>query len=537
MGVVRPKVVSDKVVVRKVSRGVLWLTWLNYAFVVFKGKGNYKVEVYRYDPDADEVIGLVEGLFKEKSELEEVLGKVEDDVIVGVKGSLANEVFNFISSWRKLLVVEKVKKLFKERIVLSRGEGVWGSWDNSVGTITSIENMKFEELYNIIKSVYLDKVAELVEVIISCAITLKYVDRSRGIFKNRPNWLVLLSDPSTYKTTALELLKYSKSVFIANKFTAAAFLSANPDVTPLIDNIHNKLFIVPTFTEEASDVENAKKIFATLESVYDGFYGKATGMSGFMAREVDTVVLAAITPAVWVQVFPYIQNIGSRWLVYRYELSDEEGIEIQKNINSNKEVINQLPTIMSKFFDFLIDNITLDDLENVKPTESQDKELQLMAMLMARLRAAFRTYRLETKSEDEGSKTIVDVEVVQREAPGRAYQQLLNFVRANSLLRKSELKRVVGIPIVLDRSMNLAFKLTISSSDPRLASVFTYIAKNSGVIISIRDIAKATGLGKSTVDRLLQVLQHPKVDLIYEENGYYKVNEPFNSLISKYLSG
>jgi hypothetical protein len=51
-----------------------------------------------------------------------------------------------------------------------------------------------------------------------------------------------------------------------------------------------------------------------------------------MAREVDTVVLTAITPAVWVQVFPYIQNIGSRWLVYRYELNDEEGITIQKTL-------------------------------------------------------------------------------------------------------------------------------------------------------------------------------------------------------------
>jgi IclR helix-turn-helix domain. len=188
--------------------------------------------------------------------------------------------------------------------------------------------------------------------------------------------------------------------------------------------------------------------------------------------------------------------------------------------------------IVSKFFDFLIDNVTLEDLESIKPTENQDKDLQLMAILMAKLRAVFRTFRLG----DDESKNIIDVEVVQREAPGRAYQQLLNFVRANTLLRKSELKRIVGIPVVLDRSMKLAFKLTLSSSDIRLAKVFMYIAKNDSRPLSIRDIAKSTGLSKTTVERLLQVLQHPKVDLIYEENGYYKVNEPYKSLISKYLS-
>jgi DNA-directed RNA polymerase specialized sigma24 family protein len=535
--VARPRVIGSKVVVRRVTRKTLWLSWLNYAFLIYRGRKGYRVEVYRYDPDMDSVVDLAEGSFREGSELGEILGSIEDGVIGGVKDTLASEILNYVSSWRRLLIEENIRKLLKERIAPIRGGWVRGGWDNTVGTITSIENLRFEELYDIIRRVYLEKVAELLEVVISCAITLKYVDRSRGIYKNRPNWLVLLSDPSTYKTTALEMLRYSKSVFIANKFTAASFLSANTDVTPLIDFIHNKLFIVPTFTEEASDVDTAKKIFATLESIYDGFYGKATGMSGFMAREVDTVVLAAITPAVWTQVFPYIQNIGSRWLVYRYELSDEEGIEIQKSINSNRGVVNQLQITVSKFFDFLIDNVTLDDLEEVKPTETQDKELQLMAMLMARLRAAFRTYKLEAKSEDEGSKVIIDVEVVQREAPGRAYQQLLNFVRANSLLRKSELKRVVGVPVVLDRSMRLAFELAISSSDPRLASVFTYVARNSDTPLSIREIARATGLGKTTVERLLQVLQHPKVDLIYEDNGYYRVSEPFAGLIDKYLGG
>jgi len=534
MEVAKPKERSGKLIVLAVNNISLYLEWLDYVFEIRRKKRKEEkfIKVCRYFFDVDDLEPLVEGIFKEKKELEEILEKSGNEALVSVKEDLVEEILNYISIWNDLLTKEKIKKIIKKRIVPPRvGEGV-GVWDNSVGTITSIENMSFEDLYNIIKNVYLEKVAELIEVIISTAITLKYVDRSRGIFKNRPNWLVLLSDPSTYKSASLDLLKHSKNVFIANKFTAAAFLSANPDVTPLIDYIHGRLFVIPTFTEEASDVNNAKKIFAVLESIYDGFYGKATGMSGFMAREVDTVVLSAITPAVWVQVFPHIQNIGSRWLVYRYELNDEEGITIQKNLNSNKDIANKLPMIVSKFFDFLIDNVTLEDLESIKPTENQDKDLQLMSILMAKLRAVFRIFRLG----DDESKSIIDVEVVQREAPGRAYQQLLNFVRANTLLRKSELKRIVGIPVILDRSMKLAFKITLSSSDIKLANVFMYIAKNDSIPLSVRDIAKNTGLSKTTVERLLQVLQHPKVDLIYEENGYYKVNEPYKSLISKYLS-
>ena len=84
-------------------------------------------------------------------------------------------------------------------------------------------------------------------------------------------------------------------------------------------------------------------------------------------------------------------------------------------------------------------------------------------------------------------------------------------------------------------SMRLAFKLALGSTDPDLTRIYLYLVKHidRDPPPSIREIAREVGLSKSTVERKLKALKHPKIQLVEEEENY-PVRE-FAEVVLKYI--
>lgn len=525
------KTVSLKMMLVDVSEKRMSLRLGQYGFLAFRNKKFVEVRVGRRGGSGvEEVVKIIirerdlanQGI---QTLLAEKLAESGDEFLAANSSQVAEALVTYLKSWRDLLKRRELEKLLAIPV----------EDDYRTVDAEALKSVEFDKVLTVVSSIFSPSISKLLEIVMSAGLTLKQVDREKGVVDNRPVWLSIVADPSTYKTSTLKLLSESRNVVFTQNFTPASILPAKEDVEPLITKMHDKVFIIPTLSEETADKEMAKKVFAALESVYDGEYSKSTGLSGFKKEIVDTVVIAAVTPAVWEWVLPYIVNIGSRWLVYRYVLREDEALRVQRNLESVSRDVGVLRSSISKYFDAILENITYLDLKNVQIPDQYRKDLEDLAKLTARLRAVWtvKTYwELDEKSGK--SRPLKEVEVVQVESPSRAYQQLVNFVRANTLLRKSSVNKIVGLPIVDEHAMRLAAEISISSTTNQLKDIIVFLVEKQliGDSVSYATISSATGQSIGTVNNLLKVLRHPRVDLIEED---WSVKEPFYSLICKYL--
>lgn len=512
----------------------------DYLFIIFRKKRRYRIAIFkRRDFDVDILAIIMANNIGEVSDkLKEVDMFLAENAV-----QITEALCEHVKAWPMFLLKQKAIRVFFPQLtwpqpIWPQNRGVESIFGAKKFGAKIINLYRFEDLLSLVSKTFNTKIAELLEVIATVSLTLKQVDREKMIFKNRPLWLLVISDPATYKTTCFDFFSYSKYWRKESYITAASLLSAKKDVTPLIDLIHNKILALPTLNEIASDRDSAARLFAALESIYDGSYSKATGLSGEQHRIVDTVTIAAITPMVWEKILlPKIIMFGSRWLVYRFFLSDEEAFNIQKTLDKNKDIDAQITIATSQILDSLLENVTVEVLDSVLISEEQDEDLQVMAKLVSRLRAGWErtTYWYEDESGRKHAEE--EINVLQREAPGRAYQQLVNFVRANAIIRAASVEKIVGVPKVDEHAMRLAFKLALGASHSGLANLTLYLALLSESEIenlSQRDLAGKVGVSRTQLQRYLKVLEHPRIGLI-ESSTYPLVKEPYKSLMRRYL--
>lgn len=513
----------------------------DYGFLISKGRKTYTITIVKREGlDANIIITDRMDRIKEK------LKETGDQFLAENAEQIVEKLSEFLAAWKTLLLKQRALHLFFPTLYDSiyRGERIYvesSSLESSISSIYSGLNLyRFEDVVSLVSKKFNKKIAELLEILVTVSLTLRQIDRSKMVYKNRPLWLLVIGDPATYKTSSFDFLEASRYWHKLSYVTAASFLSAKKDVTPLIDLIHNKVLALPTLNEIASDKDSAARLFAALESIYDGFYSKATGLSGEQKRVVDTVVVAAITPMVWEKVLlPKVIMFGSRWLVYRFFLSDDEAFNIQETLDENRDLAAQITLAASRTLDMLLETVTPEILDNVFISDKQKEELKIMAKLVSRLRAGWE--RIIYWYEDEAGKKHAEEEIVvlQREAPGRAYQQLKNFVRANSIVRQASVEKIVGIPKVDDHAMKLAFNLALGASHSALTKLvvfLTLIPESELDQLSQREIAKKIGISQTQVHRFLKVLEHPRIALI-ESTAYPLVKEPYRTIIRKYLIG
>jgi biotin operon repressor len=401
------------------------------------------------------------------------------------------------------------------------------------------ENLRIDDILRIIATVFGEEIAELVELVASVGLTLKFVDRARGIVNNRPVWLMIISRPSSLKTTVLNLFKESPYVFYVTDVTKASFLPADPEQEPLISKMNNKVTVFPTLSSIAEKKpEEAKEILAVLESIYDGEYRRSTA-KGTRGLTVDTVIIGSLTPEVFEhELLPKMISYGSRFLIHRYDISQELALEIGYLLGDpvGTLIVNHLTSIISSLFTYAIDSINFDKLMNVVMTPTQESELDVLADLMSRLRIVFhrRVDWIEETDESTGRvryKRVEMLEPSQFDAPIRARMQLLNFVRANASIRS--VPRVVGLPQVDDHSMKLACKLAISSSYRYFHQIIVYLLRYHDVAnVSTTDIGEALGLSRMTVYRYLEALH---VAGVITDTVTPRLEEKYYKVLAKYL--
>jgi hypothetical protein len=400
-------------------------------------------------------------------------------------------------------------------------------------------NISFDDILSIVSTIFYEEVAELLEIVATAGLTLRFVDRERGIVGNRPVWLLVIARPSAMKTIALDMFRESPYMLYIADVTKASFLPADPEQEPLIAKMHSKVTIFPTLSSIASKkVDEAKEILAVLESIYDGEYRRSTA-KGTRGLPVDTVVIGAITPEIFeLDMLPKMISYGSRFAIHRYDISQEQALTITYLLGD--AIGTQLPNVLMKFvstlFTYAFESTNFEKMMSVVLTPSQESDLDVLADLMSRLRVVVHR-RVDWISDVDVStgrekwRKFEVAELSQYDAPIRAKLQLLNLVRANTMIRA--VPRVVGLPQVDEHAMKLVCKLAISSSYRCIHQIIMYLLKSHDKSIpSLFNIAESLGLARSTVSAFVDALY---VAGVITDIATARLEEKYYKVLSKYL--
>ena len=561
----------------------------------------YKVFIVKLSRKKNVYRGLIDignkhyhlGRFGNEEELANLLRGCPDTAIVSNSDTLAHAIYGYIARWEELLVEKEYSSTFN---ALSFPIGsVWGkaSAEHCTGTfpigasgtnstvewfnsfymlvkelrerfnncsegsefrreacqkvsklwelVSSIQSnsVRFDDILTIVSTILYEEVAELLEIVATAGLTLRFVDRERGIIGNRPVWLLIISRPSSMKTVVLDMFKGSPYVFYATDVTKASFLPADPEQEPLISKMHNKVTIFPTLSNIATkNDEEAKEILAVLESIYDGEYRRSTA-KGTRGLPIDTVIIGAITPEIFeLEMLPKMISYGSRFVTHRYDISQEQALTITYLLGDavGTHLPKALTNIVSTLFSYAFDSTSFDKLMNVALTPSQESDLDVLADLMSRLRVVVhrRIDWITETDESTGREKIKRVEVSelsQFDAPIRAKLQLLNFIRANAMIRNVPM--IVGVPQVDAHAMRIASKLAVSSSYRCIYQIIMFLLRqHNRSLLTLSDIAEALRLSLTTVSRFVDALY---IAGVVTDPVTPKLDEKYYKVLSKYL--
>lgn len=565
--------------------------------------GKYKLFVLRLSRKEKVFRGLIDlgnkhhhlGRFKNKEELADWLRGCHDSVIASSADTLANAIYGLIVRWEELLVEKEYSSSFNSEFIQfgsyrekasaehctgtfpigARLDNYTVEWFNqffqlvrglrerfnscSEGSVFRKEacqkvsrlwelvsnmqpnNIRFDDILAIVSTIFYEGVAELLEIVATTGLTLRLVDRGRGIVGNRPVWLLVISRPSSMKTIALDLFRESPYMLYITDVTKASFLPADPDKEPLIAKMHNRVTVFSTLSSIASKkVDEAKEILAVLESVYDGEYRRSTAQ-GTRGLPVDTVVIGAITPEIFeLDMLPKMISYGSRFVIHRYDISQEQALTITYLLGDaiGTQLPSTLTKIVSLLFTHAFESTNFEKLMNVVLTPSQESDLDVLADLMSRLRVVVRRRvdwiaETDERTGREKWRKVEVAELSQYDAPIRARLQLLNLVRANAMIRS--VPRVVGLPQVDDHAMKLICKLAISSSYKCIHQIIMYLLRNHNKSLPTNiDIAESLGLARSTVNEFIDALY---VAGVINDTVTPRLEEKYYKVLAKYLLG
>ena len=567
----RLRVVDVEVEVSSVSGKYLSLVVGSYAILVSRTKKRkrkenrkYLISIWKAESGGARPVAEVIAI-KDVEILARKLAEIEDDFIKENADQLAQTIIEYIDSWPLLLRKKRAEEILFRRIGSPHGEtSIWRGTNHVEPNIEltlqdilrpvepipelKIDKLKIrlgklskeptlEDIFQIYRHVFTDEIGDLLEVIVDTGLTLKLVDRDRGLYKIRPNWLLAISPPSALKTSTMGLIRRSRYVEVLGNVTAASFLPADPEEPALIDKIHNKVAIFSTLSQIAEKNEkDAREILAILESVYDGEYVRDTA-KGTRRGIVDTVVIGAMTTETFEQKFrePMIAY-GSRWLIYRYDIGSEKALNIGDLLMKPRiqEFMSLLEQAVSYYFTIALENLGIDDFERVQFTTEKKHDIRVLAKLLASLRVAFHRRRYREETEDGKQRWVEEFEITQTDVPIRSYIQLYNFVRANVLIRNVPV--MVGLPTVDDHAMRLATKLALGSSSKYMADIILLLLKygEGPSPLSHYDVAKMLKISRSTVTRYINVLFQIGV---LEDTKYPMLADEYANVLRKYLLG
>ena len=315
-------------------------------------------------------------------------------------------------------------------------------------------------------------------------------------------WLLIVGAPSGDKTSSVLLLKEAQQhVYYADSVTENFLASGYRDdetrkrAPNLLEEMNGKCLVLKELSTVFSlHPQKVKKFLGDLLAIFDREYHKLTGTLGRVGGTSAFSMVACITPVALLEHHEYMSRIGPRFLAYRLpQLTDDEraeGLAILWNAPKGagrRASLSRLGELVADHIRSLM--VACPEFELERPHE-QDI-INRLGALVAHGRAVVRRERIY---DPDTGREEYEPELVQREEPFRAQQQLRNLGRA--------LAWIHGRTRVTGHELEMVRRVAIGSLPAGRAEVLALLPAHPG---GLTVNACAAGIGKS-VGRARQLL-------------------------------
>ena len=295
-----------------------------------------------------------------------------------------------------------------------------------------------------------------------------YVSKFLG--RKDPVWLMLVGNPSSNKTTLVDLLKdlpdvYRLDTMTANPFSSGQRESENPkDLLPLLNN---KCFVVKEYsTILGRNEEMVKQLISDLVAIYDGEYSKHSPTRGTVKYCSYFSHIGCVTPMALQKRHHYMNMIGARFLYLRIPpLSDEQRRGSLERMWDNREdtrPFDEARAVVSAFCSILVERAK----REVLFPEVSRVSLNLLARLIARARGIVMTEKSSFQDEEDGHEVVhYQPSECQIEEPFRALKQLRKISAALAVIH--------GREEVSEEELSIVKMLALSSMPTSRAEVLS----------------------------------------------------------------
>lgn len=374
---------------------------------------------------------------------------------------------------------------------------------------------------DVLKAVsYLGENRHFVIISILAVYTSTFLDR------NDPIWLMIVGNPSSNKTTLVDLLKNLPDVFRLDTMTSNPFSSGqrdkeNPkDLLPLLDG---KCFVIKEYgTLFGRSDEMVKQLISDLVAIYDGEYSKHSPTRGTVRYNSLFSHIGCVTPMSLSSRQRYMNAVGARFIFLR--LPALEQAEREENLakvwdKSPRRSKSQITDVITQYCYQLKESVK-NGLTIEFPDEVKNR-INKYALLTARARGIVISERTSFQDEDGKKLNHSEVTDIQVEEPFRALKQLKKFAEALAIVN--------GSSVVGEDELEIVRLVTLSSMPVRRAEVLRVF--ESDTHFTAKQAADHLEKNYKTVKRNFDELVALKVLVKNKEENFranvYSLNQNF----------
>ena len=305
---------------------------------------------------------------------------------------------------------------------------------------------------------------------------------------SQPIALFLLGNPSSGKSTLLEIIKELPVILWRDNLTSAALLSASPNIAPedqLLHQLEGKVLTIPEFAPLANNAQ-AKQIMPDFTRLLDGnAFVSHTGNGVIGTTEAQRFnmlgAMVRVSPKLW----ELFGNMGPRLVFLRLpdrQQSLDQTVTRLTKLSSKRSYTEKLEVarkIVLAFYENIVkyypDGVTWNK-------EADDKEtiqkIAKLAVLVTKMRAIIP----KENRQYVGKPQIED--------PTRIYMTLLGICKCVAFIR--------GRTHITAEELAVAYRIAIDSVPEERSGVLLALIDNDGTI-STKEYAKIVGVSRGTV--------------------------------------
>ena len=305
---------------------------------------------------------------------------------------------------------------------------------------------------------------------------------------SQPMALFLLGNPSSGKSTLLEIIKELPVILWRDNLTSAALLSAAPNIEPedqLLHQLEGKVLTIPEFAPLANNAQ-AKQIMPDFTRLLDGnAFVRHTGNGVIGTTEAQRFnmlgAMVRVSPKLW----ELFGNMGPRLVFLRLpdrKQSLDQTVTRLTKLSSKRSYTEKLEVarkIVLAFYEniakYYPDGVTWNKEEDDKETI---QKIAKLAVLVTKMRAII---------PKENRQYVGNPQV---EDPTRIYMTLLGICKCVAFIR--------GRTHISPEELAIAYRIAIDSVPEGRSGVLLALIDNDGTI-STKEYAKITGASRGTV--------------------------------------